>query len=745
MASGPLLGVPVMARRHTCVMMSLLLALGACWRGQDGAPGQGGHVTPSGGGGTPRAQDTVPGPGGIKGGGGGSAGGGGPTPLNGTTWTYDPDKALATSAPGFPATTHPLAPTSLWGAVSGVRPTNAFWSNLVLARGEDRINLLPYDVHARAQTLEVSSPANSVNPLNVLTADAPQITLGAAEPFADHALAAQDLFSATMRWRADDARAMTAPLVHGMAYVTARYSVLTPAIGAAGNAILSVNGAPPGGGVSGGRFLIALNSGQTWVIYANPAITLAPGGPGLVASAPYTGDLRVALVADPSALPVLDAHAGAIPLGGRLGAAVSDALGQVSITWDRAGTGPLLMMSMQHHRDHLAKGTALLTSPRYSSVAGDLLGIEGDQWVLDYPLPAYDFDPPTPIDPARAGDLAAALAQDASFVPDPGAVAGDPYGAGKQLAKLARLAVIARQLGQAGVATTLVQRLEPLLNAWLDGTSADPLLYDGTWGGIISTHGKNDPGADYGQGYYNDHHFHYGYMLYAAAVIAREDPAWVKGHGDRVLALARDIMNPSATDPFFTPFRHFDFFAGHSWAAGLFTFGDGRNQESTSEAVNAWYAAYLYGRAAGLADLENLGRILFAIEASSAQTYWQIPDASPVYAQPFLSHHVVGVLWETKVEGATWFGTNLEYQFGIQMIPFTPASETLLARPWIRDSWADMARAAAGAAEGWKGFLLSAHAVIDPATAWNEVAALSEFDDGNSRTNVLHWVATRPR
>ena len=27
-------------------------------------------------------------------------------------------------------------------------------------------------------------------------------------------------------------------------------------------------------------------------------------------------------------------------------------------------------------------------------------------------------------------------------------------------------------------------------------------------------------------GMYNDHHFHYGYHIYTAAVLARADPAW---------------------------------------------------------------------------------------------------------------------------------------------------------------------------------------------------------------------------
>ena len=49
-----------------------------------------------------------------------------------------------------------------------------------------------------------------------------------------------------------------------------------------------------------------------------------------------------------------------------------------------------------------------------------------------------------------------------------------------------------------------------------------------------------------------------------------------------------------------------------------------------------------------------------------------------------------------------------------------------------------------GASEGWKGYIYMAHAIIDKISAWNEVNTLNEFDSGNSKTNTLYWVATRP-
>jgi endo-1,3(4)-beta-glucanase len=261
---------------------------------------------------------------------------------------------------------------------------------------------------------------------------------------------------------------------------------------------------------------------------------------------------------------------------------------------------------------------------------------------------------------------------------------------------------------------------------------------------VVTTAALADPGAEFGQGHYNDHHFHYGYHLYAAAALARADPTFATRHRAGLLALVRDIANPSAADESFPRFRHMDFFRGHSWAAGLSEFSDGQNQESTSEAVNAWYALDLLGRATGDDRMRDLGRVLLALEIDAARTYWQIPLDTPVYQDPFAQNRCVGILFQTRAFFGTFFGANPEYVYGIQMLPFTPVSEELLSPAWVADAWSEMQAAAAGADESWRGLLHMAHAAADPAAAWTEVTSLGSWDDGNSQTNTLWWVASRP-
>ena len=96
--------------------------------------------------------------------------------------------------------------------------------------------------------------------------------------------------------------------------------------------------------------------------------------------------------------------------------------------------------------------------------------------------------------------------------------------------------------------------------------------------------------------FYNDLHFHYGYHIYAAAVVSKFDPDWGKEYFERVLLLVRNIANPSYDGDYFPGFRHKDVYQGHSWASGVVPpYLNGRNQESSSESIAAYEAVALYG------------------------------------------------------------------------------------------------------------------------------------------------------
>lgn len=76
------------------------------------------------------------------------------------------------------------------------------------------------------------------------------------------------------------------------------------------------------------------------------------------------------------------------------------------------------------------------------------------------------------------------------------------------------------------------------------------------------------------------------------------DPMWGREMFQKVLVLIRCIANPSDNDLYFTMWRHKDWFRGNSWASGIARlYINGKNQESSSEAIAAYEAIALYGRA----------------------------------------------------------------------------------------------------------------------------------------------------
>ena len=91
--------------------------------------------------------------------------------------------------------------------------------------------------------------------------------------------------------------------------------------------------------------------------------------------------------------------------------------------------------------------------------------------------------------------------------------------------------------------------------------------------------------------------------------------------------------------------------------------------------------------------IRDLGRLALATEIRSSQMYWQITSSKNIYPSPFADRKVVGILWSTKVDYATFFGANTEFVHCIQMLPFTPISEELLPYEWIIEEYSVLSTA----------------------------------------------------
>ena len=649
---------------------------------------------------------------------------------------------LGTTPPDWPSQANSVQPSARWSSelLGSPLPTNAWWLNFVVGSESGPANALPYIVKCTGSGLQCCQPSSFGNAQFVGSAWVANWTLGATEAMGNHEVVAFDPLSVTVEWGSGG---LVVPVVRGMAYVSAFYSGWTPEFTTV-HAILSVNGLAPETAITSDRFEVVLNNGQTWVAYASSPLTLSANGGVLQASGPFEGGIRWAVMtSNEMSIPesVLDAHADAVPMGGDVMATAEGDQAVLQFHWNTqsltggaAGAAPL-QFALPHHLEVLQESS--LAGASAGTIKGQMNAIGAQVWNMTEELTAIGFESPGGIEPALQPHVESALAEDLNFP----ITAGDTYFGGKQLAAVGRLALIADELGDASSGATARANLNAALTPWLEGTNGDPLRYDATWGGVVSA-----SGGSFDQGSYNDHHFHYGYFLYAAAVMAKDDPAWAAQWGDEVNQILRNIANPTDSDPHYTMARNKDWFVGHSWAQGLYEGGDGRNQESSSEAVNAWYGVYLWGLAIGDERIRDLGRLMLATEMRATHTYWQITSDSEIYPEPFASNKVVGVLWSNKVDHATWFGGNLEFIHGIQMLPYTPISEELLRPEWIEEEYPVVSAALDDPfiGEGWKGFIYMAHAIIDPVSAWWEVDGLTGYDDGNTKTNTLYWLATRP-
>lgn len=447
---------------------------------------------------------------------------------------------------------------------------------------------------------------------------------------------------------------------------------------------------------------------------------------------------------------LLERYKNAYPVSGSVSFAFEGDKARMTFNWKTKGSGELLMLCLPHHRDIL-QNPQYVQDIVYDSIRGQMVGIVGTSWTLQESLPSVGWNAVSDIPADKVSVIKEALKKDQFFK----AGAADSYGFGKEVAKMLRLALVAYQVKEHDIAKNILHNVKEVLAPWVMGTNVDKLVYDSQWGGVCTVDGIQDAGADYGVGWYNDHHFHWGYFIYAAgAFIHLAEQLQMSSEFNDFIAklvscmhdLIRDIANPKA-DEAFPDHRFMDWYLGHTLASGLFPFGDGKNQESTSEAVNAWYGVYLFGMATKNKDIENLGKILAATEIRGAHTYWQMKPDSKIYPKEFAARTCVGILWEMKADYATWFGANVEYIHLIQYLPFTPITELLIPKAWNSQQYPLLEKALSRMdpviMEQWKGYLYMSQAISDQEVAWKNVQGLSEYDNGNTATNALYWVATR--
>lgn len=333
----------------------------------------------------------------------------------------------------------------------------------------------------------------------------------------------------------------------------------------------------------------------------------------------------------------------------------------------------------------------------------------------------------------------------------------ETYYHGKKLNRAAQVVAAAKTLGDEKSADKVLDGLKANLEEWF--TYSGPkdgnyFTYLGEGVGVLLGFPTSFNAVDQ----FNDHHFHYGYFIQSAACVGLWDKEWLNQYKDVVKQLIYDIACPyrdnadSVADcgNAYPYLRSFSPYEGHSWASGYEDERTGNNQESTSEAINAWAGIILYGELTGDTRIRDMGIYLYTTEVAAADNYWFDIDQD-IYKieqskyQPLMA----SMVWGGKVDYSTWFGQNCTQ--GIQICPMQSWSFYLLdgGADYVKkfynyDKTSELAKnpqsGEIGSTGGWNDMWASYYALADPEAAMNDVWTKKVVNDGESKAHTYHYI-----
>ncbi|MCJ1472208.1 hypothetical protein MMC13_000855 [Lambiella insularis] len=707
---------------------------------------------------------------------------------------------IDTNPPPTQITSRGDHPVPTLGIVSQTSPisTNKFYANLFLGSQTNGVWTHPYsvswshgsgnvkswgmsisqiDAYLRAygpqDTAIPGSPVQYViNPIGIQSLVFSAIELGSDTVLTTDTVEAFSI-NANLQPQAGSTSRIQFPLVQGMGFVTAIYTNLQPAVQSGVFFKDVINSGSPRAGIF--KYTATLADGNEWLIYA---ISSDGTDPGFVLTsntlfqgpAGWSGTIQVAKnPAGASGETDFDQSAGVYATAGSVGGSVSGDIGTYQISWTKAGlsTGqPLLMFALPHHLSSFdSTTTAAATDISLTTTTkGNATAVLADSWtMIESALPvSMGFSPWRPSTGSQTEYSSSAVsaimsAASSEVNQDMGAQSNldSMYYAGKALSKFASIIYTINNIGNDPIlAQQGLSNLKVAYALFATNSQIYPLVYDTVWGGVVSSasysYQTGNSGADFGNTYYNDHHFHYGYFIHAAAIIGSLDSTWLAQNKNWVNALVRDVANPSLEDNYFPFSRSFDWYHGHSFAKGLFESGDSKDEESSSEDVMFAYAMKMWGQVVGDAAMEARGNLMLSVLARSLQHYFLYQSDNTVQPANFIANKVSGILFENKIDHTTYFGGNYEYTQGIHMVPLQPCSALSRTTQFVTEEWdtyfAEGAVApASDITGGWKGILYANLALIDPQASFDFFSSGSFdpscLDGGASQTWYLAFAA----
>jgi endoglucanase Acf2 len=481
-------------------------------------------------------------------------------------------------------------------------------------------------------------------------------------------------WAVTADWT-DGAKNLRATIAHGNPYVFFKVT--------GGSARIAFTDAPTvwynqggilGVTVSGHHYGIFAPAGSAWTGAGNERISTLNGKDYLsVAALPDglgTDDARN------QALALFRAHAYAFLTKTRTAWSYDEKTAIVTTTLTtetevKEGTETRTLQALYRHQ--WMRSSAALTAYTYASPRGTMKLLAGNSFTTAMPftgiLPAF---PDKGYDKATLNTY---LNQEMNYTVSD----GDTYNAGKSLGRVAMLVPIADQVGNEAAKTAFINKLKAQLENWFTaqaGKTSQVFYYDKEWSLLFGY-----PASFQSETEINDHHFHAGYFIMAAAAIAQFDPTWAlpQNWGGMVEMLIKDVANWDDADTRFPRLRNFDPYAGHSWAHGSEYYGRGNNQESSSESMNFHAALFQWAQHTHNKALRDQAIYMYTTEAMAVEQYWFDVDKA-VYPS-FYPNPCVGQVFSDGGTYYTFFGASANFIHLINFLPLTTGSVYLGRHP----------------------------------------------------------------
>lgn len=335
---------------------------------------------------------------------------------------------------------------------------------------------------------------------------------------------------------ADSPTRITFPLVQGMGFITGIYLNLQPAIQSSVFFRSVVFAGSPRPGIF--KYRITLEDGRSWLLYASPNSGKDPrllleSNTMLRGPCNWSGTFQVAKNPTGAAgEAIYDYSAGVYATSATVTGTALGGIGSYQLHWTKAGSTfgnsvpRLIMFALPHHVQSFDRNGP---TPQYetalrlqTTTKGLATAVIADSWALSEPsLPAYiGFMLWTPsatgpknlsaaakrvIEGVAASEVRQNIGQQSNL--------NSMYFSGKALSKFATLVYAIYDLEQlSNLAKEGLSQLKIAFSRFAANNQIHPLVYDTAWRGVVSssTYVLGDPGLDFGNTFYNDHHFHYG-------------------------------------------------------------------------------------------------------------------------------------------------------------------------------------------------------------------------------------------